>query len=58
MSTATSSLTPVRAIRLKCLDCSGGSASEVRDCTLATCALHKFRLGKNPNYKPKTPKAE
>lgn len=44
-------LTPVKAIRLKCLDCCAGSSAEVRQCELTSCALHRFRLGKNPNKK-------
>ena len=41
--------TPVlKAIRAKCLDCSGSSPNEVRDCLVRNCALYPFRLGKNP----------
>lgn len=43
--------TAVKAIRAKCLECSGGSAAEVRVCELTHCPLYKFRLGKNPNIK-------
>ena len=45
-------MTPVKAIRAKCLDCSGGSAKEVKECPVIACALHPFRLGRNPNRKP------
>ena len=45
--------TPMRAIRAKCLDCSNGSANEVKLCPVTRCPLYGFRLGKNPNYKPK-----
>lgn len=38
----------LRAIRLKCYDCSAYQLSEVRNCTIETCPLHPFRLGKNP----------
>lgn len=41
--------TPVKAIRKKCVDCSGGSVKEVRECELLHCSLHPFRMGKNPN---------
>ena len=41
--------TAIKAIRAKCLDCSCGSANEVRNCELVHCPLYKFRLGKNPN---------
>ena len=38
----------LKAIREKCLDCSGGSRAEVKDCLVPKCALYPFRLGKNP----------
>lgn len=41
-------LTPLKAIRLKCLDCSAGSAHEVRGCHISDCPLHPYRFGKNP----------
>lgn len=40
--------TPMRAIRQKCLECSAGSAKEVRECTVRTCALYVYRSGKRP----------
>ena len=40
--------TPVKAIRTKCLDCSGGSPKEVRECNIPDCALYPYRLGTNP----------
>jgi len=44
----------LRAIRLRCIDCSGNSDSEVRACAFGPghptpCDLHPFRLGRNPN---------
>ena len=45
---------PVKAIREKCLDCSGGSSSEVKACPVNGCALHPFRFGKNPYRTPRT----
>ena len=39
---------PVKAIRAKCLDCSGGSKQEVMRCELKDCAIYPFRLGRNP----------
>lgn len=39
---------PVKAIRAKCLACCCGSSEEVRQCPCEDCALHPFRLGKNP----------
>jgi hypothetical protein len=41
-------LTPVQAIRKKCLDCSCGSRSEVRECTLTHCPLYPYRMGRRP----------
>lgn len=41
-------LTPLRAIRVKCLDCSGGSSHEVQACTVVACALYPYRFGKRP----------
>ena len=38
----------LKAIRAKCLDCSGGSHAEVADCRVRSCALYPFRMGKNP----------
>lgn len=46
-------LTPVKAIRKKCLDCCCGSSIEVKECVLTDCSLHPYRLGKNPNRKGK-----
>lgn len=41
-------VTPLRMIRAKCLDCSCGSAPEVKGCSLTTCALWPYRLGHRP----------
>ena len=46
---------PVKAIRAHCLDCSY-SAKEVELCPVEACALHPFRLGKNPYRKPQVSK--
>jgi len=40
--------TPLRKIREKCLDCSGGSMAEVRRCTAFRCPLWIYRMGSNP----------
>ena len=42
-------LTPLKAIRAKCLDCSGESAMEVRECTVKQRALFAYRIAKRPN---------
>lgn len=44
-------LTPLKAIRAKCIDCCGGYKSYVRDCGKPDCSLYTFRLGRNPNRK-------
>ena len=41
-------LTPLKAIRAKCLDCSGGNGKEVRECRIISCSLHPYRIGKRP----------
>lgn len=45
--------TPIKAIRAKCLDCSGGSAQDVRLCIIQECPLYPYRMGKNPNRQGK-----
>lgn len=47
---------PIRAIRLKCLDCTCGSLKEVENCPIEKCALHPFRFGRNPFRKPASEK--
>lgn len=44
-------LTPMKAIRAKCLECSCGSSNEVRLCEVTTCPLYDFRFGKKPSAK-------
>jgi hypothetical protein len=44
----TKTLSPLRAIRAKCLDCSAAVALEVRHCELDDCPLYPYRLGHNP----------
>ena len=50
--------TPMKAIRSKCLDCCCDSAKEVKMCTLRDCALHSYRMGKNPNMAHRGKKGE
>lgn len=35
-----------QAIRQYCIECSGGSMKNVRDCSMADCPLWPFRFGK------------
>lgn len=41
-------LTPIKAIRAKCLDCSNGQFKEVRLCPVKNCALYAYRNGHRP----------
>ena len=41
-------ISPLKAIRLKCLDCCCGSSNEVKLCTVVKCPLYAFREGRNP----------
>ena len=41
---------PIKAIRAKCIECSGGSMAEARLCRLTHCALWAFRMGHNPFF--------
>ena len=42
-------ITRAKAIRLKCLDCCCGQAAEVRRCHIESCALWRYRMGKEEN---------
>lgn len=44
---------PLKAIRAKCIDCSGGSAHEVSLCTATGCPLYAYRFGTNPHRSPR-----
>ena len=41
-------MTPIKAIRAKCLDCCGGQPKEVRLCACEKCPLFPYRLGHRP----------
>lgn len=41
-------LTPIKAIRAKCLNCCCESIKEVRLCPITNCALYPYRLGHRP----------
>ena len=47
-------LTPIKAIRAKCLDCCCGHPSEVRECMAKNCALYPYRMGKRPKISATT----
>lgn len=44
------SLSPLKAIRAKCLDCSY-TRTEVKLCPVTDCPLYPYRFGKNPYRK-------
>lgn len=44
-------ISPMKAIRAACIECCGTQISEVRLCTVTSCPLHPFRMGKNPYRK-------
>lgn len=44
-------LRPLRAIRLKCLECSAGHALEVKNCSDKDCPLSPYRFGTNSKRK-------
>jgi len=52
-----SKLTPIKAIRAKCLECSAGSYKEVAECPIGSCPLYLYRYGKRPKSQSK-PKKE
>ena len=41
-------MTPIKAIRAKCLDCMCGNAAEVRRCPCEDCSLFPYRMGHRP----------
>lgn len=43
-------LTPIKAIRAKCLDCVGGGWSDVKYCHVIDCPLYPYRMGKRPVF--------
>lgn len=43
--------TPIKAIRVKCLECCNGQQNEVRECAVVSCPLHEYRMGRRPKGK-------
>lgn len=41
-------LTPIKAIRAKCIDCCCGDKKEVRECSITDCPIWLYRMGKRP----------
>jgi len=40
--------TPIKSIRLKCMDCSCNQPKEVRNCIMTHCSLWPYRRGRRP----------
>ena len=47
-------LTPIKAIRKKCLDCCCYQPKEVRYCQISDCSLHPYRMNMRPETYEKT----
>lgn len=43
-------VTPLKAIRAKCVQCQGGKVKEIAKCQAKTCALWPFRMESNPYH--------
>ena len=41
--------TPIKTIRLKCLDCCNDDYTEVRECSIIRCPNWPYRMGKRPD---------
>ncbi len=41
-------MSPLKALRARCIDCCAGSRHEVLLCTAVTCPAWPFRMGANP----------
>ena len=41
-------LTPLKAIRSKCMECFCGQAKAIKLCNLSECPLFPYRMGKRP----------
>jgi len=47
-------VTPLKAIKKHCLECSGFEKKQVRECVIKDCVLFIYRQGTNPNRKGST----
>ncbi|MDA3861510.1 MAG: hypothetical protein PF445_09810 [Melioribacteraceae bacterium] len=41
----------LKDIKIRCIECSAGEISRVRNCTSPDCPLYPFRMAGNPNRK-------
>jgi len=52
-------MTPLKAIKEKCLNCSGWERRSVKNCEHTDCPLYFFRFGKNPHMqRPEYPEGQ
>lgn len=47
-------ITPIKAIRKKCLNCVNGQPKEVKLCTIKNCPLYAYRMGHRPKNEETT----
>ena len=47
-------VTPLKAIKKHCLECSGFEKKQVRECIIQNCVLYIYWQGTNPNRKGST----
>ncbi|HPN32398.1 MAG TPA: hypothetical protein PKY81_15710 [bacterium] len=47
----------LKAIKERCLDCSGYEFKEIKNCKFTDCQLFNYRLGRNPKLKGRGNKA-
>ena len=50
--------TPIKSIRAKCVECSGGQLQEVRLCPIKKCPLYPYRMGHRPKVEQVTEECE
>jgi len=53
MNEDTKQMTPLKAIRAKCLECCCGHPKDVKHCEFTKCTLYHYRLGKDMKRKGK-----
>lgn len=41
-------LTPLKAIRRMCYQCTNFQSKEIKECPIVECALYPYRMGKRP----------
>ncbi len=51
-------LTPIKAMRAKCMDCTCNQPKEIRECGITNCSLWPYRMGKRPKKHKTDDRAE